>query len=528
MTIQGALQAVLRAGGVFPKHDPLGRIEISEIGTEIAAELGLADGWGDPEPIQPALPEVAQFDLDMLPASLRPLVEDVTDRMQIPVDFAAVTVVATLAGVTNRRAQIQPKVNDDSWIVVPNLWGAIVAPPGMLKSPVISTITQSVRIIESEWRDAHKEAQAKYKEALEIHEQELKAWQGTYQKAAKENNSRPAKPQNAVEEPVLRRLITSNATFESLHEIMRQNPAGLFVLVDELTGWLAGLERPGREQERAFYLQCWNGDSEYTVDRIGRGSIHVPHTCVSLFGGIQPARLRSYVSDALQDGASNDGLMQRFQLLVWPDIPADWRYVDRKPDTAARETFFELCKSIVSIDAENPLRLKFDRDGQILFQTWITQHERQLGDETILAALHDHLSKYRSLMPALALLFALADGRRDHVACKYVRLACDWCDYLTTHARRIYASQIRRELQAAITLSCRLRKGWKKVDGTFTVREVYRNQWTGLQTPNEVRAALTILEENGWVRSLPGNVALPGRPSETYSINPRIGVNHAG
>ncbi len=50
---------------------------------------------------------------------------------------------------------------------------------------------------------------------------------------------------------------------------------------------------------------------------------------MSMLGGIQPGRLRSYLADALHDGPSNDGLIQRFQLLVWPDSPADWSYVYR-------------------------------------------------------------------------------------------------------------------------------------------------------------------------------------------------------
>ena len=72
------------------------------------------------------------------------------------------------------------------------------------------------------------------------------------------------------------------------------------MLRDELTGWLAGLERRGREQERGFLLECWNGDSAHTIDRIGRGSVHVPHALrFTLFAGIQPARLRAYLADAL-------------------------------------------------------------------------------------------------------------------------------------------------------------------------------------------------------------------------------------
>jgi hypothetical protein len=78
----------------------------------------------------------------------------------------------------------------------------------------------------------------------------------------------------------------TDATFEKLHEILAQNPAGVLVIRDELTGWLAELDRLGRKGERAFFLQAWNGDSGFTVDRIGRGSIYVPAVCVSLLGNI--------------------------------------------------------------------------------------------------------------------------------------------------------------------------------------------------------------------------------------------------
>ena len=45
----------------------------------------------------------------------------------------------------------------------------------------------------------------------------------------------------------------------------------------------------------------WNGDTGHTIDRIGRGTIHVEACCMSMLGGIQPGRLRSYLVDALGD-----------------------------------------------------------------------------------------------------------------------------------------------------------------------------------------------------------------------------------
>src|SRR6185437_1088522 len=220
---------------------------------------------------------------------------------QVPLDFPAVAAIATLAGVTNRRAVIQPKAKDTTWVVTPNIWGGMVAPPGMMKSPVMSCITQPARAIEAQWRSEHEQSFAEYQSEQERAKLDCAAWAENYKHARKKGKELPDKPVSSLQEPVQRRLLTSDATFEALHQSLAQNPAGLFLLRDELTGWLAGLERQGREQERSFYLECWNGDSSFTLDRIGRGSVHVPHACISLFGGIQPARLRSYLADALKD-----------------------------------------------------------------------------------------------------------------------------------------------------------------------------------------------------------------------------------
>jgi putative DNA primase/helicase len=487
-----------------------------------------SDSWPEPEPLAETLPDVAQFDLELMPESFRPLVKDLAERMQVPLDFPAVAAIATLAGVTNRRAVIQPKRNDHTWSVVPNLWGGIVAPPGMLKSPVLSCMTQPARAIESEWRKAYEDADLDYKSAQEMHDLRLAAWKEQFKAAAKnKKKEQPTKPESTLVQPVLRRLITSDATFEKLHELLSENPAGMFQIRDELTGWLAGLERQGREQERAFFLECWNGDAAHTIDRIGRGSVFVPHACVSLFGGIQPARLRSYLADALKDGPSNDGLMQRFQLMVWPDIPEGWQYIDRKPDTDSLERTAEVYRRIAALEATSPLRLQFDDEAQALFEQWLTDLERRIRAEDAPPAMQAHLSKYRSLMPSLALLFALADGHTDCVPLTHARLACDWCGYLETHANRVYAAQTRPEHHAAIALSKRLAKSWKREDGVFTVRDVYRNNWSNLDSPDEARGALQVLEEYGWVRR-ETNAQATGRPSETYYRNPKIRGTHAG
>jgi hypothetical protein len=308
-------------------HSPI-HVEIDDDGpvkSQRATSPSAADDWPEPEPLGGELPAVQAFDLALLPEALRPLVEDTAERMQVPLDYPAVVAVLCLGGVTGRRATIQPKAADTSWIVTPNLWGGIIAPPGMMKSPVISAITRPLTRIEADWRKEYDAALSSYQQQQEESELRRAAWREQYKAAQKSGKAAPVRPDDSIAAPVCGRLITQDATAEKLHEILHDNPAGVLVIRDELSGWLATLDKPGREGERGFFLSAWNGDTPYTMDRIGRGSVYVDACCVSMLGGIQPARLLSYLSDAVQDGPRNDGLLQRFQVLVYPDIPRDWK-----------------------------------------------------------------------------------------------------------------------------------------------------------------------------------------------------------
>ena len=345
-----------------------------------------------------------------------------------------------------------------------------------------------------------------------------------FKAACKKGDSADPAPENTIEPPAQKRLILTDSTFEKLHEILSENPAGVLVLRDELTGWLAGLDKQGHEGERAFYLQAWNGDSSFSVDRIGRGSIHVPAACVSLFGNIQPSRLRSYLSDAITGGPGDDGLFQRFQVLVWPDTQPDWVLVDRPPNPKALATAEKVFVALAKISTEASVRACFAPDAQSLFFDWLADLEGKVrGESGIPPAMVAHLSKYRSLMPSLALLFELADraaadeeiGLGMTVSLDHAKQAAVFCEYLESHARRVYACIISPETRAARDLARHIRI--HNLPEVFKTREVYLKGWSGLDSPERVRGALTLLEDAGWVRRATNSRRLVG------AVRPKLG-----
>jgi hypothetical protein len=391
-------------------------------------------------------------------------------------------------------------------------------------------MTRPLTHIEEEWRRDYEQEEQTYSLIQRESKLEWQAWEERTKVAIKKGSPKPPPPQEIREAPLQKRLILNSATFEKLHEILEQNPAGILVLRDELTGWLAELDKQGREAERQFYLEAWNGDTGFTVDRIGRGSIYVPATCVSLLGNIQPARLRWYLSDAVVGGPNDDGLIQRFQVLVWPDAQRDWKLIDRRPDNCALAMTERVFSRLANLSSDSPLAMSFDRDSQELFYAWLTELENKVREERGLhPAMLAHLSKYRSLMPALAALFELADRAASEgalegnvlVNLEHTKQAAAMCEYLESHAKRVYSCIVSPEHRAARELLRHIEAGDLK--NPFRTRDVYLKGWTGLDTPDRARSASKLLEDAGWVREEDAAKSeRGGRPSETWQVNPKV------
>ena len=339
--------------------------------------------------------------------------------------------------------------------------------------------------------------------------------------------------------PRERRYKTNDPTTEKLGEILVHNPA-MLVVRDELAGWWRSLEKDGRQGDREFYLESWNGAGSYTYDRIARGTIHIPRLCISVVGGTQPAKLAKYIADALAGGWDDDGLIQRFQAAVYPDPSGKHEYIDRTPDERAYQRAFcvfqcidQLTPDELGAEVEGDLaHLHFcPDDAQLLFRLWLEELEGRLRSGEIGSpAFESHLAKYRKLMPSLALTFELIEwADEDEVSdpvpylppTRYVGLdstarAIDFCEFLEAHARRIYAGAINPALQAAHALATKIKSG--KIQHGDTIRSVYRREWSLLRAPEIVRAGLSVLEDHCWLRLT--HMSTGGRSRKVIQLHP--------
>ncbi len=484
----------------------------------------------EPQPLPTGLPAVPAFDDLLLPESLRPWIVDIAERAQAPLDFPAAGAIIALSSAISRRLGIRPKRQDD-WLVVPNLWGLIVGPPGFLKSPMLHEVLKPLMRLEADARADYKKALAEHEVQADVLAAEKKKLLG---KGGNRNDIVESLRALKADEPVQRRYLVNDPTVEKLGEILNANPDGVLLFRDEIAGFLATMERAGHENDRAFYLETWNGSSGYTYDRIGRGTLHIEAACVSILGGITPGPLSAYLRETFS-GAKDDGLIQRFQVSVYPDAPATWRNVDRWPETKAKAHAFEVFKRLIDRDGvfvssvsdpqggEIPT-LRFDDEAQDFFDDWRGNLEARIREPDEHPVLLSYLAKYRSLLPSLALLFEVSDCSSGHpgaVRLEPVKRAAAWCDYLEAQARRIYHCVTARIDTVARLLGEKIKA--RKLSSPFTVRDVYRPQWTGLTNQEDIARALEALEDLGWViPEQKSHVATGGRPGVVYHVNPRI------
>ena len=493
-----------------------------------------SEEWGPLLPIDP-VPQPKPLPIQLVPKPFRGFVQDIVDRMCVPAEFIVVPLTIGFAAVAGRKFVVKPE-EMNPWMETPNLWGANVADPGMLKSPAQRAALAPLRRLQSARYRAFEAQSQELKERQHIARLRIEALETSYKHATKTNAptvdlEADMQAQRAIldERAIERRYYVNEATVEKLGEILRDNPQGVLQVRDELTGFLRSMDRSGREGDRAFYLEGWNGQDSFTVDRIGRGTIHIPALCVLNFGGIQPGPLREIVAEAVRGGSGADGLVQRFSLMTICLKPPPFKKCERQEDAAAEARVDAVFAALDQVEFDGngePHVVRFDDEAQAVFDEWRTVLENRALSDSETPAFRAWLTKQRKTVPALALLFHLisrADSGEplgNPIGQASVVAACAWSEVLETHARHIYAGAV---ATPAMTLAHRIERGDLK-DNT-SVRELKRRKWSSLTVSGDVDSALDELAASGWL-NVTTDDNTGGRPTTIIRLHPDLRREH--
>jgi len=470
--------------------------------------------WGYPEELG-ALPDMP---VELIPEAhgIRKYVESIANAYSFQRCAPATILILSLCGVIGSRAGVRPYQNQGK-VFFPNAWGGIVAPSGSGKSPVMSAALAPLHGLSKMIDKERHQNQAKKQVTIMMLERDIK--QAIKNEEAPEIVVQKQSKLEALKSDRGRHIVINDTTSEALGELMMSNSGGLILEKDELSGVFSQWDRDGAQGSREFFLEAWEGEKSYSLHRIKRGEIPVQSCTLSVIGGIQPAKLSKYVSDAVNPASyKNDGLLQRLQMIV---IPAASKYKAVDVDTCVPDelqTFFHLLDqqleaATMASGSYQSVIFPSEVDATKFWIEWQNKWMGMVGNESE-PHIAGHLSKFRSLFAGLSLVFCLINGR-GKVAVADMELAAKWCDYHSLHARKMYRCS--EQGTPTENLAEKIKAG--KVQDGMKLKELKDRNTLGRNTRKVIDHAIEELVAANWIHVEHGS-----RGSKVIHINPAINI----
>lgn len=314
---------------------------------------------------------VPAFPFEILPDIIQNYVNAQSTVIGCDPSAFAMAVLATFSGALHHGFALKMMRNGD-WYERPRLWMLLVGNPSTRKTPIFNIATKPLVHYETHLRVKYEADMRDYELALAEHKGDAAA--------------KPHKPDLPL------RYVVWDTTVEKLGEILARSDKGLLVKSDEISGWIANMERYNNARsDRGFWLCAYDG-GPHNIDRIKRGEIFIKNLSVSLLGGIQPMRLTEL------QGLTSDGLLQRFipVMMRSGSLPQDQPSDDRTYRAHVREMIFA-----------KPAHLIMTDDALVIMNE-LRQRLHELEEDTAAIGLQTFAGKLHGLAGSLALILHMA------------------------------------------------------------------------------------------------------------------------
>ncbi len=302
----------------------------------------------------------ANFPTETLPSVVKDFVGEAAINLPCSPEMVTLPVLVTLGAAIGNSRRIRIK---QGWEQPSALYGAIVAETGTKKSPALKQAIGPILAVQTQTR---------------------RTW-------------------------------TSDATVERLAQLLQENPRGLLIYKDELTGLARGMNqyKGGKGDDREFYLSAYDGSSA-SIDRKKSATansstpLHIaierPH--LSIVGCIPPAML-----PVLKQGFSmEDGFLQRMLFAMPEAVPV--RLTKAVVSTELQTDYDALVRRLSSLDGQagQPIILELTPDAWRAFQQWHDHLAEEMESGGVPSMLKGFYSKHWGQCARLALIHAVTSN----------------------------------------------------------------------------------------------------------------------
>jgi len=482
--------------------------------------------WGALVPLDS--PDLPTFNLEHLPAWAGEFARALAASTETPPELAGGLVLASCAVAAARRLRIEIR---PGWEEPANLWVCVALPSGNRKSAVLTAATAPLLEWERGKAASMRDEILCLKSARETKEACVKDRRARAARAKDSNEAEALARETAElelalsEVPIEPRLWTSDATPERLGSLLAEH--------SECLGWLSSeggiFELIGGRYSKGvanldLMLKTHAGDTE-RVDRGSRPPVFL--ACPRLTIGLspQPSVLAGLASRPEFRGR---GLLARFLYLI-PSSNLGFRKGETVPvPETTRAAYFAGLHAMLDWPATTDERgnagphvLHFTEAAAAEIRAFAGAVETSMRPGGVFADAQDWASKAPGAAARIAAVLHGAIYAHDrpwrHPIEKQTTVdALEIMAVVATHSRQALANMGADE---SITAAQRV-WGWitRQRQAAFTLRDAYRGLHSPFPRVAQLRAALTVLEERGYVRVNEPRRDGPGRPASPLIV----------
>lgn len=289
----------------------------------------------------------APFPLELLCSPIREFVEAGRAAMTCAAEAIVLPLLAALGAAIGNTRRIQLK---RTWSEPPLLWVCVVQGSGKTKSPAQELALRPHVVRQKRAFATYRAAMSKFLGEAAEHRREMKQWE----------KAGDGSPPTAPTRPVLFRVLVSEATIEAITPILEENPRGVLLSRDELSGWMKSFDayRGGRGSDREHWLSAHRAHPIIVDRKTEREARFVEHGYIGVCGGTQPGILRTLCTTE----AFQSGLVARL-LLAWPDSPRK-RWNDDDIPVAVQRAVEHVFERLFTLEMAPPAEAGLGLAGQ--------------------------------------------------------------------------------------------------------------------------------------------------------------------
>jgi len=314
--------------------------------------------------------------------------------------------------------------------VSPILYMVLIGPPSSGKTPPLRQAVIPLQRYDKENDDVYNPQKKEYDRLMQMTSKERKE-QGF---------------EEYPEKPVHKEILVIDFTIEKLFSIIKDNPHGNLVLVNELNRLVSNLNRYGKGSDEGYWIEFFDGN-QVKYERKGSGEyINVFRPYVSVIGGMQPGLLSRMFGGARMAS----GFTTRF-LKIFPDITEmpKWKQADEMSENVTLR-WENIIRRVLKKETECeydsngeivPKVLKFSQDAIKILSPWEEKIEQEWENadsyiQGVCGKLKTYVIRFCLIIHVMRIICEeVTDEMIDE---KSAKAACTLADYFLEMDKRVH------------------------------------------------------------------------------------------